>query len=431
MQFRTVLLRAAVPFAFTLVTILTGTSAMAQSEKILYSFAGSKNSDGSFPSSNLIFDQVGNLYGTTEKGGAYSGGTVFELSPATSGSWTEKVLYSFGSGADGVDPKAGLTFDSVGNLYGTTYQGGAYGYGTVFELSSAGGGGWTESVLHNFGSATDGRNPESKLTIDSPGNLYGTTLNGGTYTCGGTGCGVVFELSATKGGWREAVLHNFGNGCTQPRSNCDGANPNGGVILDSSGHLYGATTYGGTSLGECFCGAVYDMERTAKGTWLEGVISRKVQYPTGDLVFDSAGNLYGANAQYNCNFGECGSVFELSPGTHAGWTEITLHNFGSNTGLDGADPVSGLIFDPSSDSFYGTTPDSLETGTQWGQGTVYELSAGTSGTWTLTVLYLFEGGGNDGASPRGIPVLDSSGNLYGTTYSGGTHGLGTVYEVTP
>jgi uncharacterized repeat protein (TIGR03803 family) len=414
-------------------TLLTSAATAAPSGKILYSFQGSKYSDGSYPNGSLIFDQLGNLYGTTEDGGAYKGGTVFELSPGTGGGWTERVLYSFGNGSDGADPMASLTFDSAGNLYGTTYKGGSYGYGTVFELSPASGGLWTESVLHSFGSGTDGRNPEAKLTIDSAGNLYGTTVYGGTYTCGvgpTANCGVVFELSPTEGGWTEAVLHNFGKGCTLRLSECDGANPTAGVTFNSEGYLFGTTLYGGYSEDDCFCGAVYEMRPTPKGTWTEGVISRKVSYPSGDLVFDSAGNLYGISEQYGCGGVEndCGSVFELSPGTRGGWTATTVHGF-CGPDVDGADPTSGLIFDSSSGNLYGATGLSCDLTPQTG-GTVYQLSPAT-GSWNFTVLYSFYPGGSDGYNPTAQPVLDSAGNLYGTTFYGGAHRVGTVYEVTP
>src|ERR1019366_934096 len=181
--------------------------------KVLYSFIHN-GTDGGFPQAGLIFDAAGNLYGTTSEGGTSSScsggcGTVFELTPTAGGGWTEKVLHNFNSnGTDGANPYAGLIFDAAGNLYGTTTVGGTYYYGTVFELTPTAGGGWTEKVLHSFNyNGTDGNNPQASLTIDAAGNLYGTTSGGGTY---GNYKGTVFELTPAAGGdWTETVLHNF------------------------------------------------------------------------------------------------------------------------------------------------------------------------------------------------------------------------------
>src|ERR1019366_10683573 len=149
-------------------------------EKVLYSFGNYP--DGSEPSAGLVFDAAGNLYGTTSLGGTYAYGTVFELTPTIGGSWIETVLYSFGGGTDGDGPLAGLIFDAAGNLYSTTLRGGTYNYGTVFELTPIAGGGWTEKLLHSFiYDGTDGNLPYAGLIFDAAGNLYGTTVNGGTY----------------------------------------------------------------------------------------------------------------------------------------------------------------------------------------------------------------------------------------------------------
>ncbi len=200
-------------------------------ETILHSF-GSGN-DGQTPLGNVIFDSAGNLYGTTSAGGVYSAGIVFELSP----NGTETVLYNFGNGTDGMNPNAGLVFDSSGNLYGTTVNGGIYGGGTAFELSPNGGGGWIETGLYSFGSFLDGMNPYAGLVLDSSGNLYGTTANGGSY-----GAGTAFELSsnsATLRCCREVLVYNFTAGT-------DGQTPRAGLVFDGSGNLYGTTVNGGT-----------------------------------------------------------------------------------------------------------------------------------------------------------------------------------------
>ena len=163
-------------------------------EKVLHSF-DQNGTDGAFPAAALIFDTAGNLYGTTAGGGTYSKGTVFELTPVGGGTWTEKVLYSFGNGTDGFSPYSGLVFDAAGNLYGTAYYGGTYSRGTVFELSPGAGGTWTEKVLHSFGNGTDASQPFSGLTFDTAGNLYGTTEVGGAHTAG-----TVYELTPAGGG---------------------------------------------------------------------------------------------------------------------------------------------------------------------------------------------------------------------------------------
>src|SRR5664280_601677 len=179
------------------------------------------------------------LYGTTLGGGTYYSGTVFELTPAAGGGWTEKVLHNVNeNGTDGALPRAPLIFDAAGNLYGTTEYGGTYydsDLGTVFELTPAAGGGWTEKVLHNFGIGRDGTDPLAGLIFDAAGNLYGTTEYAGNY-----GGGTVFEWTpAAGGGWTETVLHSFGNGT-------DGYSPSAGLIFDAAGNLYGTTPHGGT-----------------------------------------------------------------------------------------------------------------------------------------------------------------------------------------
>ena len=206
---------------------LTPAAGGTWTEKVLYSFSG--GTDGDQPAAGLIFDAAGNLYGTTYVGGTSDNGTVFELTPAGGGTWTERVLYNF-NGTGGAIPQAGLIFDAAGNLYGTTFAGGTYNLGTVFELTPAGGGTWTEQVLHNFGNGTDGGGPWAGLIFDAAGNLYGTTRYGGSY-----GGGTVFRLNAQG----ETLLYSF--------SGADGANPIAGLVLDAAGNLYGTTYLGGAS----------------------------------------------------------------------------------------------------------------------------------------------------------------------------------------
>jgi uncharacterized repeat protein (TIGR03803 family) len=283
-------------------------------EKILYSFKDN-GKDGTNPYGSLIFDASGNLYGTTGYGGVHglNWGTVFELTPKAGGGWTEKVLHSFGMGNDTVYPNPGLILDASGNLYGTTWEGGTNGYGTVFELTPKAGGGWTEKILHSFGKVEDGQNPyDNSLIFDASGNLYGTTFGGGAEStgCNDYGCGTVFELTPKAGGgWKEKILHSFND------YSRDGYNPYAGLIFDASGNLYGTTANGG-----------------------------------------------GCNDPYSC-----GTVFELTPKAGGGWTEKTLHSFNDKP-KDGYHPNASLIFD-ASDNLYGTTAE----GGTYGYGTVFEV----------------------------------------------------------
>ncbi len=237
-------------------------------ESLLHNFAGPIGAtDGMLPEGPLVLDGEGNLYGTTYAGGGVDtcGGTtgcgvVFEVSPGAGGVWTESIIDNFQGGShDGARPASGLVLDTAGNLYGTTIQGGSttacldFGCGTVFELSQAGGGAWTEKVLHAF-STGEGQNPYSGVVLGSTGNLYGVTAFGGTF-----GWGMAFELTPASGGtWTESRLHNFGNAK-------DGQRPATPLVIDSAGNLYGGTTYGGAVVsGECDgspagCGAVFQV----------------------------------------------------------------------------------------------------------------------------------------------------------------------------
>jgi len=315
------------------------------------------------------------------------------------------VLHSFGaSSGDGTDPFSAPVFDSKGNLYGTTLSGGANFQGTVYELSPANGG-WIESVLYTFTGGADGGSVyTSRLTIDSSGNLYGVTNSGGAY-----GFGVVFELSpGSNGTWTEKVLHSFTGGD-------DGGNPYASsVVLDSSGSLYGIARSGGAH----DYGVVFGLTPQFNGTWSEKVIydfpgAANGAAPIGGLLLDSSGKLYGAAYE----------VFELVPGSNGMRTKKTLHSF---TGTpDGAFPEAALISDKAG-NLYGTTNSG---GAH--NGTVFELMPGPNGNWNERVLYRFSGG-TDGVFPNWSSLaMDASGNLYGTTQTGGASNVGVVFEVTP
>lgn len=360
-------------------------------EKILHSFNGK---DGDSPQFSLIFDSSGNLYGTTVYGGlptkncSKGCGIVFELTPTAGGGWREKVLYNF-NGPDGLSPSSGLIFDAAGNLYGMTSVGGhgecTYGTGyppgcgTVFELTPTTGGAWAERRLHDFSAdGEDGTDPSGGLSFDASGHLYGTTgLGGSGYCLGGqnphdVGCGTVFELTPTTGGeWSENILYSFtGN-------EIDGQNPFAGVIFDAEGNLYGTTFYGGAG-GLCIndvvdCGIVYELSPGAGGSWTETILhSFNLSYtdgenPTGPLIFDASGNLYGTTIAGG-SYGISGTVFELTPAAGGTWNEAILHSFG-NPNTDGHYPNAGVIFDAAG-NLYGTTT----AGGTHDDGTVFEIT---------------------------------------------------------
>lgn len=269
-------------------------------EIVLHKFTGTP--DGFFSQAVLVKDAAGNLYGTTPLGGAGGLGAVFKID--TSG--RESVLYSFTGGSDGCDPYPGVILDSAGNLYGVTFYGGAgfcnSGYGVVFKVDSSG----NETVLHTFFGGSDGANPDSVLLFDSEGDLYGTTENGGSTECGGTGCGTVFELSHNGA---ETVLYAF---CSL--SNCtDGEVPGTGpLVRDSTGNLFGTTFFGGTSDD----GVVFKLGTSGKETVLHNFTGgADGANPVAGLVLDDSGNLYGSAEQGGATCFTsytCGVVFKIT-----------------------------------------------------------------------------------------------------------------------
>ena len=390
------------------IVLILAPAAWAQSKyKTVYKFTGGK--DGSQPYDGLIFDGAGNLYGTTQYGGAHNLGIVFKLTPAANGNWTESVLHNF-SGSDGATPQAGLIFDAAGNLYGTTDSGADYGGGTVFKLAPNSDGSWTESELHRFCSLTnceDGQGSFAGLIFDAAGNLYGTTWNGGS-----TNHGVVFKLAPTSGGWNESVLYSFGP---------DGQNSDAGLVFDSAGVLYGVTWYGGTY----GAGVVFKLIPTSSGEWKESALHRfsggnDGARPRAGLTFDSAGNLYGTTGGGGA-YGR-GVAFSLTPNTDGSWTQHTLHQF--TGGKDGGSPgYTSLIFDKSG-NLYGTTMS----GGAFGFGVVFKLVPTSNGGWSFHVLHAFQD--RPGAQPIGGLIFDGAGNLYGTT-AGNGNTFGSVFEITP
>jgi uncharacterized repeat protein (TIGR03803 family) len=423
--------KKALPYLFSGVLVLfvfltaARSSIAASKEKVLHSFCYDSSTcfDAAYPYAALIFDSNGNLYGTTTGGGSYDNGAVFELSPGTDGKWKEKLLHSFGNGKDGYNPFGGLVFDGSGNLYGTTgARMNGKSSGTVFELSPSSNGKWIERVLHNFTNGKDGMFPDTTLVFDKAGNLYGTTYQGGRY-----GLGTVFELSPSSDGkWTERLLRSFNN------NGKDGYEPSAGLIVDANGNLYGETLQGGSGVG-CSCGTVFELSPGKNGVWTEKVLHSFTNdgkdgfYPYTDLIIDVSGNLYGTT--YQGGTYSNGTVFELSLGARGKWKERVLHSFDGN---DGANPAANVILDAGG-NLYGTT----QYGGTYLNGTVFELSPGSNGKWTEQVLHSFSNDGQDGTDPQAGVILDSSGNLYGTTRMGGAYGsncglgCGTVFEIIP
>jgi len=383
---------------FNLLPTLPG---QAQTEKIIYRFAGA--ADGMDPAGGVILDANGKLYGVTETGGVHGAGTVFELSPSSSGPWTKTLLYSFSSSGDVYYPVSNLVFDAKGNLYGLCWQGGAHAAGGIFELSPGSGGTWNENIIYSFAGGSDIVSLQSLLTIDSAGNLFG--YHYAVY-------GSIFELQAGSNGmWTEKTLHTFSGGN-------DGTAQYGAQLsVDSSGNLYGQASNGPHDFG-----IVFELVRGSNGGWTEKILHTFTGGADGSagvgspILRDANGNLFGASTW---------NIFELVPGSNGTWTEKILHTF--TGGSDGAYPESGLTMDASG-RLYGTTYE----GGGAHRGTVFELAAAASGTWTEKVLHRFIPTGGDGVYPFSSTLaMDKQGNLYGTTLSGGTSNFGVVFEVTP
>lgn len=417
-QRRSPLSRAALTIAA--ITLSLAVRAQAQTESVLYSFTGT---DGNGPFASLTFDQAGNLYGTTVRGGANDAGAVFMLTPVAGGGWKETVIHSFAGGADdGAFPWGGLVIDSAGTLYGTTYFGGSLDYGTVFALTPTAGGVWNESIVHFFRGSWDGGNPHAGLTLDNAGNLYGTTFFGGPF-----GQGMVFVFTPTSTGWKESTLHYFTGGF-------DGGYPSAQLTFDASGNLFGTTTSGGTR----HLGVVFKLTPTTSGPWKQTLVHNFAggidgASPTGRLILDASGNLYGTAVNggdlTTCSGFGCGTVFRLTPTSKGGWRESVLHTFSG--GADGAYPYGGLAFDRTG-SLYGTAyyGGDLTACAGAGCGNVFKVTHQTGG-WLQTVVYTFTGSPSDGGSPYVNLIFDGSGNLYGTAPGGGAGGDGVVFKIAP
>lgn len=394
--------------AITLTTLATRTPAVAQTGTALRSFS-TTDLDGYDPGV-VTFDSAGNMYGTTLSGGAHDGGVLFEFTPRTGGGWTEEILHSFNPAAGEGSSPGTPVLDPFGNIYGSCTGGGAYGDGTIFELIRELDGSWSEHTVYDF-SGGYGTGP-SNVVFDSAGNLYATNNDGGVY-----GAGSVFKLTHRPDGtWVRNILHSF------PAAAGDGYQPDSGVIVDGAGNIYGTTFYGGTD-GD---GAVYELSPGTGGVWNETILHTFAAdgidgtHPIAGVVFDSAGNLYGTT--FNGGSGGVGTAFELTPAGST-WIETILHTF-QNDG-DGIIPGGGWFAIDSSGNLYNAT---LEGGND-DYGTIYKLTRAAGGTYTYATYFKFDG--TDGASPGSNVTLDSHRNIYGPTPGGGTFGDGVLFEVRP
>jgi uncharacterized repeat protein (TIGR03803 family) len=416
-------------------------NAQAQTDTTIYNFG---RTAPSAPSSGPVFDKAGNLYGVATFGGTGNSGVVYKLT-LVSGEWQESVIYNFSGGADGGHPYSTPIFDRAGNLYGTTSSGGnlttqacgSYGCGVVYKLSPTSNGQWKESVLYAFTGGNDGSAPTlGNLVFDKAGNLYGSNVGGAntvSQACSNTsGCGVVFQLSPVAGGnWKFNLLHTFSGGW-------DGVGP-AFLTFDAKGILFGsaAGAWSGFEL-PSEPGLVFKLTPSTSGPWKDSVIYSFTGGTDGGLpsalIFDNAGNIYGAGADGgildNCWSGYgpmgCGVVFQLSPQSNGKWKETALYAF--TNGSDGGQPDAGLVIDKG--NLYGTTWSGGVASSLGGPGgVVYQLSRNSDGTWSEAVTHSFVG--TDGAIPRSTLIVDRSGNLYGTTVSGGSIGYGVVFEITP
>src|ERR1700691_884383 len=380
-------------FSAALALAIQPLSAQARSYKVLYSFT-KDSAAGEDPSSSLVRDPEGNLYGIA-LGGTYGRGIVFDLG----NTGQESALYNFkGSDGDGDVPDSMSFRDAAGNLFGTTFQGGAYSFGTVFKLDTQG----AETIVYNFcrkTPCTKGAYPGGVIPGKN-GSMYGITYAGGNFSCEITGCGTVFKINHSGD---LTLLHAFGG------ANGDGQNPNAGLVLDESGNVYGTTMWGG-AVGR---GVVFKMTSGGSETVeysFQGAADGA--YPNGGLIQDGEGNLYGtANLGGAYNYG---TVIKIT----ASREFTVLYSFPG--GVSGANPYANLTLDQQGNIFGVTAAGGVHN-----FGIIFKLDA----SGDEQVLHNF-GEERDGVHPSGL-VIDASGNLYGTTYQGGKYNYGCIFQVVP
>jgi uncharacterized repeat protein (TIGR03803 family) len=367
-----------------MIAIALTTISQSQTLTPLHDFTGP---DGSFPNAGVFRDSAGDLYGTTYSGGALGLGTVFKIDTSNN----ETVLYSFAGGTDGANPVAAVIVDSAGNIYGTTPAGGSpvCQCGIVFKISSSG----KETVLYRFRGGTDGSTPTAGLVRDSAGNLYGTASAGGTYSNG-----AIFKINTSN---KESLLYSFTGGT-------DGGTPSYGLIRDKVGDLYGTTAAGGATLG----GVVYKLDTNNNETVLSDPVFPGLGEIASDLIFCG-------NGAYVCSvLFQGGATFEVNRKT--GNATVLGETFGYSGGLE---PNGGVVQDAAG-NIYGT----MDCCGQGDSGTIFKIN--TKGKYS--VAYAFEGYA-DGGYPQGDLIIDAAGNLYGTTPAFGDPNCqcGTVYKFAP
>ena len=425
-------------FVAVLFFALSLTTAFAQSEGILHTFTG--GSDGAIPVGGMIADSAGALYGTAIITNTIEDGLVFQLNPPVDGgTWTQAILYAFTGAADGSMPESNLIFDTAGNLYGTTIKGGSNGCGTFYQLLP--GSPWTESTLYNFpcGPRFDGGNYTLpwNIVMTSAGVFYGIVQSGGPF-----GGGWVYELAPSGGSWNYSVLYNFNDNVKAP-GYANGCTPMS-LILGPKGSLYGANHYcGQTLVNTAGLGTTWRLSPANGSKWnftlLHSFGPPTQADPDGSgpagLVLGRNGVIYGGTV-YGGGLGDLGTIYSLTPPSVQGqpWTHTVLYSFTGGQNGDGSYPLSGVILGPSG-VLYGATAGGGSTGSAQcntfpGCGTIFELSE-TNGLWTETVLHSFADDGVDGNNPTPGTVLLRAGDLYGATTQGGAENDGVVYAFHP
>jgi len=394
------IIRGAVTLAVLSALLMAARPAQAQTQNVLWNFTGIP--DGQSPYGGVTVNGS-NFFGTTYQGGAYGFGSVYELQPNGTGGYNESVIYSFcpasPSCTDGQYPTFGsVLFNKSGVLYGTTFLGGANAEGVVFTLTPSGST-WTYDVIYSFGAVPDAQNPVNGLIMDGSGNIFGTAYNGG-----GANNGAVFELSPNgSGGWTEQVAQSINSLF-------------GGLAVNAAGDIYGTTE-----------NSVFELQPNGSGGFLLSTLftfnsadtATQGSNPNGTVILDSKGNIYGtttAGGKYNL-----GTVYKLTLGTKGTYTEKILYSFGA-TSLSGSTPYAGVVADTAG-NLYGTT----KVGGKNGAGIVYELVSNNGGYVNRTLQQFI---GENGAVPY-AGLVYSGGYLYGTTFEGGADGEGTVFVVNP
>jgi uncharacterized repeat protein (TIGR03803 family) len=386
----------------------TATLPAAVQAQTLTTITSFDNMSGSNPFGSLIADSAGNLFGTTYQGGTNVYGTVFKI-PLSNGTYGAVIDIANFNTTNGAYLLGSLIADSAGNLFGTTNSGGANGKGTVFEIPLSNGTYGAAIDIASF-NTTNGASPQGSLIADSAGNLFGTTNSGGA-----NGKGTVFEIPLSNGTYGAVIdIASF--------NTTNGASPQGSLIADSAGNLFGTTHFGGAN----GSGTVFEipLSNGAYGavTDIASFNTTNGANPYGSLIADGAGNLFGTT--YGGGANNRGTLFEipLSNGAYGAVTDIASFNT-----TNGANPSGSLIADGAGNLF-GTT---VNGGATYNRGTVFEIpfvSGGYNGGYgAVTDITNFNLA--NGAYPYGSLIADSAGNLFGTTGYGGANSHGTVFEI--